>query len=69
MKKISRREYINRLLYSDDIKPDWNTTLYMYTALILLFIIAQLLKLELIFAFVLGGVLISQLVIEHSCKQ
>ncbi len=63
MEKISRREYIHRLLYPNNIKPDWNAALYMYAALILLFIIAQLLKLgNLTVAFVLGGVLISQLV-------
>ena len=63
MQKISRREYIHKLLHPNNIKPDWNAALYMYAALIILFIIAQLLKLgNLTIAFVLGGVLISQLV-------
>lgn len=63
MEKISRREYIDRLLHPNNIKPNWNAVPYMYVALIVLIIISQLLTLgNLSIAFVLGGVLISQVV-------
>lgn len=64
MEKISRSKYIHRLLFPNNIHPDWNAALYMYVALIVLLIISQLLKLgNLSVAFVIGGVLISQVVV------
>ncbi len=63
MQKISRREYVHGLLHPNNVKPDWNAALYMFAALIILYIIAQLLKLgNLTVPFILSGVLISQLV-------
>jgi uncharacterized membrane protein YgaE (UPF0421/DUF939 family) len=64
MHEISRRKYINRLLFPNKIKPNWNASLNMFAALIVVFIISQLLKLgNLSAAFILSGVLISQFVI------
>lgn len=62
--KISRRSYIHRLLFPNNIKPNWNASLSMFAALIIVFIISQLLKLgNLSAAFILSGVIVSQLVI------
>ncbi|MFZ0443006.1 MAG: FUSC family protein [Methanobacterium sp.] len=62
--KISRRDYIHRLLFPNNIKPNWNASLYLFAALIVVLILSQLLKLgNLSVAFIISGVLISQLVI------
>ena len=62
--KISRRDYIHRLLFPNNIKPNWNASLYLFAALIIVVILSQLLKLgNLSVAFIISGVLISQLVI------
>ena len=62
--KISRRDYIHRLLFPNNIKPNWNASLYLFAALIVVLIISQLLKLgNLSVAFIISGVIISQLVI------
>ncbi len=64
MQKIGRRDYIHRILFPNNIKPNWNATLNMFAALIVVFIIAELLKLgNLTVAFIISGVLISQVVI------
>ena len=31
--KISRRDYIHRLLFPNNIKPNWNASLYQFAAL------------------------------------
>jgi len=63
MNKISRREYIHRLLHPNDVKPNWNSALYMLAALIVVFIVSQLLKLgNVTAAFILSGVYISLIV-------
>jgi uncharacterized membrane protein YgaE (UPF0421/DUF939 family) len=60
LNKISPKEYIHRLLYPNDVKPNWNSALYMLAALIVVFIISQLLKLgNVTAAFILSGVYIS----------
>ena len=60
MNEIGRRKYILRLLYPNDVKPDWNASLNMFAALIVVFIISQLLKLgNVTAAFILSGVYIS----------
>ena len=62
--KISRRDYIHRLLFPNNIKPNWNASLYLFAALIVVLILSQLLKLgNLSVAFIISGVIISQLVI------
>ncbi len=62
--KISRRDYIHRLLFPNNIKPNWNASLYLFLALIVVVIISQLLRLgNLSVAFIISGVIISQLVI------
>ena len=62
--KISRRAYIHRLLFPNNIKPNWNASLYLFAALIIVVILSQLLKLgNLSVAFIISGVIISQLVI------
>ena len=62
--KINRRDYIHRLLFPNNIKPNWNASLYLFAALIVVLIISQLLKLgNLTVAFIISGVIISQLVI------
>ncbi len=62
--KISRRKYIHGLLFPNNIKPNWNASLYLFAALIIVLILSQLLKLgNLSVAFIISGVLISQLVI------
>ncbi len=62
--KISRRNYIHRLLFPNNIKPNWNASLYLFLALIVVVIISQLLRLgNLSVAFIISGVIISQLVI------
>jgi uncharacterized membrane protein YgaE (UPF0421/DUF939 family) len=64
MEKISLRNYIHRLLSPNNIKPNWNAALYMYLALIVLFVISQLFKLgNVSTAFVVGGILTSQVVV------
>ena len=62
--KISRRDYIHRLLFPNNIKPNWNASFYLFAALIVVLILSQLLKLgNLSVAFIISGVIISQLVI------
>ena len=64
LQKIGRRDYIYRILFPNNIKPNWNAALNMFIALIVVLIISQLLKLgNLTVAFILSGVLISQIVI------
>ena len=64
MQKISRREQIHRILFPNNIKPDWNAALYMFAALFVLFIISQLLNLgNLTIAFIISGAVISQVVV------
>ncbi len=64
MQKISRGEQIHRILFPNNIKPDWNAALYMFAALIVLFIISRLLNLgNLSIAFVISGAVISQVVV------
>jgi uncharacterized membrane protein YgaE (UPF0421/DUF939 family) len=64
MQKISRREQIHRILFPNNIKPDWNAALYMFAALIVLFIISRLLNLgNLSIAFIISGAVISQVVV------
>jgi len=47
-------------LYPNDVKPDWNASLNMFAALIVVFIISQLLKLgNVTFAFVFSGAYIA----------
>lgn len=60
MNEIGKRKYILRLLYPNDVKPDWNASLNMFAALIVVFIISQLLKLgNVTFAFVFSGAYIA----------
>jgi uncharacterized membrane protein YgaE (UPF0421/DUF939 family) len=60
MNEIGPRKYILRLLYPNDVKPDWNASLNMFAALIVVFIISQLLKLgNVTFAFVFSGAYIA----------
>jgi len=60
MNEIGNRNYILRLLYPNDVKPDWNASLNMFGALIVVFIISQLLKLgNVTFAFVFSGAYIA----------
>ena len=60
MNKIGPRKYILRLLYPNDVKPDWNASLDMFAALIVVFIISQLLNLgNVTFAFVFSGAYIA----------
>ena len=40
--KISRRNYIHRLLFPNNIKPNWNASLYLFAALIVVLIISQI---------------------------
>ena len=62
--KISRGDYIHRLLFPNNIKPNWNASFYLFAALIVVLILSQLLKLgNLSVAFIISGVIISQLVI------
>ncbi|MGZ7210235.1 MAG: FUSC family protein, partial [Methanobacterium sp.] len=59
MNKISHG-YIHRLLYPNDVKPDWNASLNMFAALIVVFIISQLLNLgNVSFAFIFSGAYIA----------
>ena len=60
MNEIGPRKYILRLLYPNDVKPDWNASLNMFAALIVVFIISQLIKLgNVTFAFVFSGAYIA----------
>jgi len=60
MNEIGRRKYILRLLYPNDVKPDWNASLNMFAALIVVFIISQLLKLgNVTIAFIFSGAYIA----------
>ena len=67
--KISHRDYIHRLLFPNNIKPNWNASLYLFAALIVVLILSQLLKLgNLSVAFIISGVIISQLVILNHIR-
>jgi len=60
MNEIGPRKYILRLLYPNGLKPDWNASLNMFAALIVVFIISQLLKLgNVTIAFVFSGAYIA----------
>jgi hypothetical protein len=45
MKQISLKNRINRLLYPNEIKPNWNASLNMFIALIVVLILSYLFRL------------------------
>ncbi len=55
--EMGLKKYILRLLYPNGVKPDWNASLNMFAALIVVFIISQLLKLgNVTLAFIFSGI-------------
>jgi hypothetical protein len=64
MKEISLKNRIHRLLYPNNIKPNWNASLNMFVALIVVLILSYLFKLnnDLTLGLVVAGIIISLVV-------